>query len=264
MFDEIYLSDQKKLLVEFLQKKYNIDITSTEYFNDFIDMNLGKLTSIKIWSEHLNDSHSFGAEQYLNEIISNLNQLLILAMLGFGIPSLMLIRRSSENLLMFLYFKDHHIEFIKRELSQDATKKEKNQEYRVDRNRISELKEYVENFPFTAIYPKIEKSKINDLSKNLIQLWDNQYGDLSNFVHGTSSRYLELKNYLDEINSDKESLDSISKYTINYYSLVNSYFILFYFNKYKDFETREKSIIRNAIDGETRFKQKLTELFGEI
>ncbi len=264
MFDDIYLKDQKNILLDFLQKKYNIIITEDAYFNDFININLLELTSIKIWSKNLYDGDSFGAEQYLNEIISNLNQLIILALLGLKIPSFMLIRRSLENLLMFLYFKDHRIEFAKREQNRNDIKKGKNQEYRIDRNSISELKEYVAYFPFTAIYPEIEKNKLDDLLNSMIQLWDKQYSDLSNFVHGTSSRYLELKNYLDDINPDEDSLNYVSTYNKNYCSLVNSFLILFYFDKFKNFENKEKSIIRNAIDSETKFKQKMTDVFGEI
>lgn len=165
---------------------------------------------------------------------------------------------------MFLYFKDHRIEFAKREQNRNDIKKGKNQEYRIDRNSISELKEYVAYFPFTAIYPEIEKNKLDDLLNSMIQLWDKQYSDLSNFVHGTSSRYLELKNYLDDINPDEDSLNYVSTYNKNYCSLVNSFLILFYFDKFKNFENKEKSIIRNAIDSETKFKQKMTDVFGEI
>ncbi len=58
-----------------------------------------------------------GLIEYLREIVSNTNQVLVLGTLGFKSASCAMIRRSLENIVVLLYYKDHPVEFFKKSMS---------------------------------------------------------------------------------------------------------------------------------------------------
>lgn len=97
-----------------------------------------------------------------------------------------------------------------------------------------------------------------------MESWNKQYVELSNFVHGTNIKYLELNDYLDEIRLDEEIIVSLNKSVQEYSSLTNALFILFFFKYYINLDTPKKSIIRTAIDVNHGYKKELQEIFNEI
>lgn len=123
MPQEVHLKEQKIIIKSYLSKKYNVNLDELGYVDSYLDFNLRNLIALKIWRELLEEKLPLEPQQYLNEIISNFNQIIILGLIGFKIPTYMLIRRSIENLIAFLYYKDHHIEFLKKEYNSDTKKK---------------------------------------------------------------------------------------------------------------------------------------------
>jgi hypothetical protein len=238
-----------------LNTKYHIKLADSKEINNYLDIDLRGIIALKIWEDELKTKVSEGPLQYLNEIISNFNQITILGAMGFKIPSYMLMRRSIENLISFLYYKDHPIEFSKKEFDSESKRKF---------SSVREFREYLDEYPFYVQYKGYDQGKINILKNQLINSWMAQYSELSNYVHGTNSRYLELNDYLDEINPNDTLLASLGKSIQKFNSLLNTFFILFYYFNYKQLENSKKSIIKTAIDGNIEYKRELIEIFDEI
>jgi hypothetical protein len=221
----------------------------------YLDICLNNIISLKIWKDALIEETPDGPNQYLDEIISNFNQLIILGAIGFQTPSNMLIRRSIENLISYIYYKDHIIEFHKKEFEKDKKK---------NYNKMSDLHDYVKDYPFIVLYGPEKSEKISKFLKQVMDFWWKQYSELSNYVHGTTSKYLELKDYLDDIKPNNEVINLLSKNVSNFSSLTNTILVLFFFQFYKELEKSKKSIIRTAIIEEHGFKKELTDIFNEI
>lgn len=256
MLDETHLNEQRENVSLYLQDRFNVQIDDLPNFKEFADSSLKSILSIKIWKKYLKENNTVlqGPDQYVDEIISNLNQVLVMGVLGFKIPSYIMLRRSLENTMSFLYYKDHSIEFFLKEY--EPTKK--------NFLRISELEKYIVDYPFYVQYETHKCKKIKILLKRVIDVWSKQYKDLSNFVHGTNSKYLELNNYLDDISSENSTLMTLTEYIQSLSSMVNTLNIIFFFNIYKKFDEDEKSLIRWSISCGIGFKRDLIEIFGEV
>ena len=100
-----------------------------------------------------------------------------------------MLRRSLENILTFIYYKDHPIEFFLK----DNTDKEK-------KLHMDALKQYIKDYPFEMQLNQYNVPKIRSLVNKLISFYTTDYAELSNYVHGKNLRYLELNNYLDDLN----------------------------------------------------------------
>lgn len=254
MYSDLYISDEKKILNTYLVRVYNLDLAESKVSQDFLNSNLNNIISLKLWREQLREMIPEGPSKYLDEIISNFNQLTLLGALGFGIPCYMLLRRSAENLLAFLYYIDHPIEYYKKQ-NPDETR---------NHNKIGDLQIYIEEYPFIIKYQLDQIKKLKKFLKIVMDLWKKQYSMFSNYVHGTNSNYLELKDYLDEIHYNEELMSSLSSYVLEFSSLVNALFILFFFEFYNKLDEPKKSIVRSSIAEDYEFKRYLIDIFGEI
>lgn len=255
-YDEIYINREKDRIKTYISKTYNLDLTHLIEIDNYLEINLRNLIVLKIWKEKivilLNLS---AATQYLDEIISNFNQIIVLGIIGFKIPSFMLLRRSIENLVGFLYYKDHPIEFIKKENASEMTRKFIS---------IKDVQDYIIGFPFYMYYESSNSNKCEILIKRIMSQWMEQYKELSNFVHGTNSKYLELNDYLDDVSPSDITLKSLSKSILDFSSLFNTLFILFFFDAYVEFDKQQKSMIRGAICNDHKYKTELINIFSEI
>lgn len=256
MFDESYLEEQREIVSSHLEERFKINLVDLPDFGKFTDSSLRGILSLKIWKKYLEENKAVpnGPDQYVDETISNLNQVLVMGIIGFKTPSCIMLRRSLENSISFLYYKDHSVEFSKKEY--EPTKKKF--------LKINELKEYIESYPFYIMYKEYDYEKIKKLIKKLMDSWLMQYKELSNFVHGTNSEYLDLKNYLNDITPENIILVTLMKYIQSLSSIVNTLNILFFFDIYKKFDEVEKSLIRLSISDDLGFKRELIEIFGEI
>lgn len=254
MYEDKYLKEEKDSVVNYITHHYKMELKDLPAFNDYLNIAIKNIISLKIWSNYLKKSGAIpsGPMYYFDEIASNLNQILILGIVGYRIPSYIMLRRSQENYLMFLYYLDHPIEFYKKEenvINRDFLK-------------LKSLKEYVLEYPFDAKYEVDDhlSSTYKKLIRKVIESWSNQYTVLSNFVHGSSKDYFDLKSYLEDINPNNEILISLKKELEILGSILNTTNIMFFLEIYNEFEEREKSLIRLSISDED-FKKDLSHIW---
>lgn len=229
-----------------LKDEYTIDLDNT------FDINLGKIVSgivsFKIFIDRIEDID----DHYAKEIISNLNQSSILTFLGFRVASLILLRRCLENVLCSVYYKDHKIEYLKKEL--DVNKR--------TFDKIEDLLNYFIDFPYKQYYD-IDEEKLLTLLKKIKEEWTSTYKKLSNYVHSSNSNYLDLHTFLDDIKFKQDKfLEYIELYELTI-SIITSIFLVFYFKEFSNFTPEEKSIIRNSIHN-VEIKRKIIEIFGDL
>jgi hypothetical protein len=182
-FEESQLKEEHDFVISYITQYFKMDLESYSELDSFIYASLKSIISLKIWSQYLNENEKIpvGLDQYFNELISNLNHVLLMGIIGYRTPSFIMIRRSLENYLIFLYYKDHPIEFYKRE--QNLIKREF--------LNIDFLRKYIEEYPFDIKYEIDDTLSYTKLTKDVMKKWFEQYQTLSNFVHGTNAKYLE-------------------------------------------------------------------------
>lgn len=254
-FDHI-LNKEFKSVYKFLKEKYNISILQESIIADFINDNIIFLLSLKIWQKNLKNLYLEKNNYilYFQEMVSNILHTMILVPLEMNIPTLFTIRRTQELLLKFLYYYEHPIEFYKKEIDHKS-KNIKN---------INELKDYIQTYPFSKKY-KINDFEIKSFLISIMDDWNKQYQDLSNFVHASNSKYFQSVNYLNDFKIKKDDIKFIHEHLKRLSSISNTLFILFYFKNYINFEEyNEKSIIRSAIDNKLNYKIKIIDILKEI
>lgn len=251
-YEESKLKEEHDIVITYLTKSFKIDLEKLPELDNFIYASLKSIISLKIWSKYLKDSEEIpiGLDQYFDELISNLNYILLMGVIGYRVPSFVMIRRSLENYLMFLYYKDHPIEFYKKE--QNHIKRD------FLRNDI--LIKYIEEYPF-EMDSKIDSASHTKLAKEVMKRWIKQYQELSNFVHGTNIKFLELKSYLDDIQPTNAVLSSVKDQMLLFSSIVNTLNILFFQEKYQELSEDEKTIVRFSIGTQEGFKKELQNIY---
>lgn len=250
-----YVDSQRAAVLCFLNAQYKTDLTTYSNSTSMLNSIITSIGSLNIWKKNLMGKIPEGPSIYINEIISNLNHILVMASLGLKTSSLLMIRRSQENLFSFLYYKDHPIEFFVKE----SEISKKNQQL-----KVNELKEYIEDYPFSIHYPTINHEEMRKSIKLVTEKWQEQYKDLSNYVHGTNSQFLELTKFLEEIQPSVELFLTIEKNIIIFTSVINTLFVNFFFDEYKHFIEPEKSFIRFAISSDFIFKDKIRYIFHDL
>ena len=129
---------------------------------------------------------------------------------------------------------------------------------------INELKDYIKNYPYSMKY-NVEDAKVQEIVSNVIDDWTMQYRNLSNFVHGTNSKFFQSAEYIDEFKFVKKDVNFLTKQVDILSSIVNTLLIIFYFQEYIKFdENTEKSLIRSAISNDLGYKKKVVEVLEEI
>ncbi len=253
---EGHIQEQIEFVRKYVEENFGDYVgVEMDYFNDFWNEVIKSSLSIKIWINNLFNNQSIFSNDsidYLREIVSNTNQVIILGTLGFRLASCALIRRSLENILAFLYYKDHPIELFKKNILSEYKKKTK------------ELKDYLCTYPFEMLYrDKYNSNNLRNLVGKAIELWDEEYKNLSNFIHATNKKYFELINYIDEIGPQIDMLNYLKNSIKKMSTIVNLLNVLFFFADYKEFSREQKTLIRFSIDDQ-RLKQKVVDIFGEI
>lgn len=187
---------------------------------------------------------------YLEEAISNLNQALILGIIGFRIPACVMMRRSLENMISFLYYKDHPVEYFRKELGTLST-------------RIKDIQDYLIKYPSELIHNLVDENKLKSLIKKSIKKWDEVYGELSNYTHGSRKEYLDLKNYIEDISPRDEILTSLIPLAEKLGDIINSLLITFFFGVYQSMNESRKSLIRLSIKDNV-IKNDIVDVFGSF
>jgi len=246
-----HIKREKEILVKFF-KNQNTKIDNLKNSNIFIEEMLKTIIAVKIWKQNLSDIPD-RLQSYLAEIVSDLNQVILLAIQGYKIPSYILLRRCLENMVQILYYKDHKVEFYKKILHKES-----------NHIKINDYKEYIVKFPFICVYPKINIERLQKLVKKNVESWRENYKELSNYVHGTTLEYLELAEFIEEIKPNDKFLSIIIKQIQEFSSIFNVLFIIFFFKLYKQLDPREKEWIRTCIQRGSHYLRELTNIFKEI
>ena len=248
---EVYIREQTELVKKYLENTFKIPIENLSKIDDFLDIVLKNILSLKIWVDKLRDSNIFlNSLIYLEEVISNLNQALILGIIGFRVPAYVMMRRSLENIMSFLYYKDHPVEYFRKESGTLLT-------------RIKDLQEYLKKYPSELIPIAVDDDKFKELLKKLISKWDETYRDLSNYVHGSQKEYLDLKTYLEDISPKDEILSLLIPLAKKVGDLANALLIVFFFNIYLSMDETEKSLIRLSVNN-IKIKTYIKDAFGGL
>ena len=249
---EIYITEQTKLVKSYLKNTFKIPIANLSKIDDFLSIVLKNILSLKIWVDKLRGSNVYFLKPliYLEEVISNLNQALILGITGFRVPAYVMMRRSLENIMSFLYYKDHPVEYFRKESGTLLT-------------RIKDLQEYLKKYPPELLPSTVDGNKFSELLKKLIGKWDETYRDLSNYVHGSQKEYLDLKTYLESISPSDEILHNLIPLSENIGDIINALLIVFFFDVYLSMDETEKSLIRLSINNK-EIKTYITDAFGSF
>ena len=121
-----------------IKNKYGICIKAKEQLVNFTKTSLMLVLSLKVWEEHLdaNFQRIPGIKLYFQEMRSNTIHIIILGNIDMKIPALIMLRRTQEIIMTFLYYSEHPIEFYRKEADErDRTV-----------NGFGELKEYLKRY----------------------------------------------------------------------------------------------------------------------
>lgn len=250
------LENEFNAVEAFLREKYGVHIKKKEQLVSFTQACLFSLLSFKIWKKHLSEhfSKTPKIEMYFQEMISNISHIMVLGSLDMKIPALIMLRRTQEIILTYLFYSEHHVEMYKKEADDSL------------RNLagFNELKEYIKSYPFSMKY-KIKDQDLQPLASDIINDWAIQYKELSNFVHGTNTQYFQGVENLNSFKFEKTDVNFLCKQIKKLTSIGNSLFIIFYFQEYISFdENTEKSLIRKSIENEFNYKKRIVEMLKEI
>lgn len=240
----------------FLREKYGVNIKAKEQLASFTQACLFSLLSFKIWKKRLCEhfSKTPKIDMYFQEMISNIIHIMILGALDMKIPALVMLRRTQEIILKYLFYSEHPVEMYKKEADDSI------------RNMagFDELKDYIKNYPFSMKY-RIKDQDIQPLVSDIISNWANQYKELSNYVHGTNTQYFQGVENLNGFRFEKKDVNFLCKEIKKLTSIGNSLFIIFYFEEYVAFdENTEKSLIRKSIENQFNYKDRIVKILNEI
>lgn len=243
-------------ITQFVEEKYGIIIKSKEQLVDFTQNALIFMMTIKIWQKHL--SHIFASipktEMYFQEMLSNAIHIILLGNIDMKIPALIMLRRTQELILTYLYYSEHPVELFKKEMDDNLRTV----------TGFNELKDNIKNYPFSMKY-NVNDARVQEVVLCVIDDWTRQYKELSNFVHGTNSNFFQKTEYVDEFKFVKKDVNFLTRQVKMLSSIVNTLLIIFYFQEYIEFdENMEKSLIRNAISNDLGYKKKVVEVLNEI
>ncbi|MBW1728200.1 MAG: hypothetical protein JRJ62_11615 [Deltaproteobacteria bacterium] len=162
--------------------------------------------SICLWSNEF-DEVPINQKIFLIQMRSDAIQSLYLSLLGFKKPVKLLLRGLIEDILNHLYYYDHKIEY---ERLETEPKYYQSNKY---------LWDYLKNQP--RMKPIIEETETFSTLKQY-------YGDLSKYVHSSSSEYVEYINTIDKIYFEIDFFKQYKKEIINISCCINYLLYVFY------------------------------------
>lgn len=250
------LEEEFNAVTHFIEEKYGIIIKSKEQSVNFTQKALTFMMTIKVWKKHMTPTFRKvpKTEMYFQEMLSNAVHIILLGNIDMKIPALIMLRRTQELILTYLFYSEHPVELFKKEMDDNSRSV----------SGFNELKDYIKNYPYSMKY-NIEDVKVQEIACKVIDDWTRQYRELSNFVHGTNSNFFQKAEYVDEFKFVKKDVNFLTKQVKILSSIVNTLLIIFYFQDYIKFdENTEKSLIRSAISNDLGYKKRVVEVLEEI
>lgn len=249
------LEEEFNTIAQFVEAKYGFIIKSKEQSVNFTKKAVTFMMSIKIWKKHMVPVFQKApkTEMYFQEMLSNAIHIILLGNIDMKIPALIMLRRTQELILAYLFYSEHPVELFKKEMDDN---------FRTI--GFNELKDYIKNYPYSMKY-NVDDVKVQEIASKVIGDWTRQYRELSNFVHGTNSNFFQKTEYVDEFKFEKKDVNFLTKQVEILSSIVNTLLIIFYFQEYIKFdENTEKSLIRSSISNDLGYKKKVVEVLQEI
>lgn len=250
------LEEEFNAITRFVKEKYGIIIKSREQSVDFTKKALTFMMTIKVWKKHMTPTFRKApkTEMYFQEMLSNAVHIILLGNIDMKIPALVMLRRTQELILTYLFYSEYPVELFKKEMNDNSRTV----------SGFNELKDYIKNYPYSMKY-NVEDAKVQEIVSDVIDDWTMQYRNLSNFVHGINSKFFQSAEYIDEFKFVKKDVNFLTKQVDILSSIVNTLLIIFYFQEYIKFdENTEKSLIRSAISNDLGYKKKVVEVLEEI
>lgn len=250
------LEEEFYTITKFIEEKYGIIIKSKEQSVNFTKKALIFVMTIKVWKRNMTTTFQKApkTEMYFQEMLSNAIYIIILGNIDMKIPALIMLRRTQELILTYLFYSEHPVELFKKEMDDNLR----------NVSGFNELKDYIRSYPYSMKY-NIEDDKVQEIASKVMDDWTKQYRELSNFVHGTNSNFFQKAEYVDEFKFVKKDVNFLTRKVERLSSIVNILLIIFYFQEYIKFdENTEKSLIRNAISNDLGYKKKVVEVLEEI
>lgn len=166
------------------------------------------------------------ADIYIAEMQSDYLQIIALVLKGYEKLAMILLRDILENTLKFIYYFHHPIEF--------AQLADRNKNY----ISFEDLNRYVNE------HPEI-KAHSEDL--HLLNRIKTKYSELSKYVHSKDSNYMQLVEYLKQIEFNKKFASEFITELNETHSIIMTLLILFFQEKYASLSIPDRRFIMNSI-----------------
>ena len=256
VFPEI--KEQLDSVYKFLETRYNIKSSKLpDNFNEFLERTIYTIIAIKLWVSNIEKDTTRDPIQnqgeilyFFKEVVSDLNNFLILGSLGFKSASYLFIRRGLENFMKFIYFKDHPVEY-----------------YSTPYIEPKILREYLKKYPPKLIiirsrFTDNDTERIKNILKELNQELDYLYRKTSRYVHGQSKINLELVEYLNDLGpGDEEYFKNLTSLIERFSLIIQGTLILIYNEIYRKLDANQKKIIHMSIPTHKGIKQDILSLY---
>jgi len=253
------IKEQIDSVYEFLETTYNIKPdTLPDNFNEFLERTIYTIIAVKLWVSKIEENTTKDPIQnekeilyFFKEVISDLNNFLILGSLGFKSASYLFIRRGLENFMKFVYFMDHPVEYYSSSYVEPKL-----------------LREYLKKYPPQLVIVRsnmdITSKKIKKILKELHQTLDELYRETSRYIHGQSKINLELIEYLNEIgHKDEEYFKKLTNLIEKFSLIVQGTLILIHNEIYNKMDTSHREIVHMSIPPYNDIKKDILSIIEQ-
>ena len=116
------LEEEFNAITRFVEEKYGIIIKSREQSVDFTKKALTFMMTIKVWKKHMTPTFRKApkTEMYFQEMLSNAVHIILLGNIDMKIPALVMLRRTQELILTYLFYSEHPVELFKKEMNDNS------------------------------------------------------------------------------------------------------------------------------------------------
>ena len=116
------LEEEFNVITHFIEEKYGIIIRSKEQSVNFTKKALTFMMTIKVWKKHMAPIFQKvpKTETYFQEMLSNAIHIILLGNIDMKIPALIMLRRTQELILAYLYYSEHPVELFKKEMDDNS------------------------------------------------------------------------------------------------------------------------------------------------
>lgn len=159
------LEEEFNAITRFVEEKYGIIIKSREQSVDFTKKALTFMMTIKVWKKHMTPTFRKApkTEMYFQEMLSNAVHIILLGNIDMKIPALVMLRRTQELILTYLFYSEHPVELFKKEMNDNSRTV----------SGFNELKDYIKNYPYSMKY-NVEDAKVQEIVSTMTGIHDSE------------------------------------------------------------------------------------------